>query len=73
MGAKPIELRATTCRAAECGEQIVFLKTQRGKSMPVDAHSVEPGDVYYEHGRHSSHYSTCVAAGQFRSPRTKDD
>jgi len=57
------------CRA--CGKPLVFLKTTRGTSMPVDADSV-PADADYglfEPGKHVSHFSTCPNADQFRKPR----
>ena len=33
-----MELRTTTCRG--CGEQIAFIKTERGKFLPVNTGSV---------------------------------
>jgi hypothetical protein len=60
-------MNATKCKG--CGVQIVFLKTATGKTMPVDADSVEVGDEQFEHGRHVSHFSTCKQADTFRRPR----
>jgi hypothetical protein len=56
-----------SCR--ECGADIVFLRTASGKTMPVNAESVEPDDVDYEHGRHVTHWSTCTNPERFRRPR----
>jgi hypothetical protein len=56
-----------SCRS--CGEDIVFLLTASGKKMPVDAATVEPGDVYYEAGKHVSHFSSCDQPEKFRKPR----
>ena len=56
-----------TCRS--CGAEIKFLRTASGKSMPVDAETVEPGDTDYEHGRHLSHFSTCPDQNKWRKPR----
>ena len=53
------------CRS--CGEQIVWLKTHKGKSMPVDAYSVESGDALFERNRHISHFDTCPDADKFRA------
>lgn len=53
-----------TC--SKCHKEIVFLKTAKGKFMPVNADTVEKGDTLYEHGKHISHFSDCPAANQFR-------
>jgi len=57
-------MSATTCKG--CGEQIVWFITDAGKKMPVDASSVEVGDVQYDRGRHVSHFSTCPKSNEFR-------
>lgn len=61
------ERRITRCKS--CRAMIVWLKTSTGANMPVDADSVAPEDVEYEHGRHVSHFGTCPNAGQHRKPR----
>lgn len=53
-------LRVVHCRS--CNAEIVWLKTKAGKSMPVDAATVKPGDTEFEHGRHMSHFGTCPQA-----------
>lgn len=58
------ERRITRCRS--CRARIVFLKTEAGKAMPVDADTVEPADQEFEYGRHESHFASCPGAQQFR-------
>lgn len=53
------------CRG--CGAQIVWLKTAAGRSMPVDAVSVEVGDREFDYARHMSHFATCPEAAAFRA------
>lgn len=61
------ERRITRCRS--CNARIVFLPTSSGKSMPIDADTVEADDEEFEYGRHVSHFSTCKQANQHRRPR----
>ena len=61
------EKRITRCKS--CRAQIVWLKTVAGKTMPVDADTVEANDEVYEHGRHVSHFGTCPQSDQWRKPR----
>lgn len=56
-----------SCRS--CKADIVFLRTAAGKTMPVNADTVEPGDTEFEYGRHVSHYSTCNDPERFRKRR----
>lgn len=56
-----------SCRS--CKADIVFLRTPSGKTMPVNADTVEPGDTEYERGKHVSHFSTCSNADNHRRPR----
>lgn len=58
---------AALCRG--CGAEIVWLKTEAGRNMPVDAETVEPGDEQFDHARHVSHFAACSKADQFRKPR----
>jgi uncharacterized protein with PIN domain len=58
------ERRITRCRA--CNQRIIFLETERGKRMPVDADTVQPDDDEFVYGRHVSHFSTCSNADFFR-------
>lgn len=62
------ERRITRCKSTGCNARIIWLKTESGKNMPVDADSVEAEDEIYEHGRHISHWGTCKAPQPFRKP-----
>lgn len=53
-------------RCSSCRARIVWLKTQSGKNMPVDADSVEPEDEIFDRSRHISHFATCPKAAQHR-------
>lgn len=59
-------MNSTTCKAKDCGEQIVWFETAAGKKMPVDASSVEVGDTALDLERHVSHFATCCQSNQFR-------
>lgn len=59
--------RPVRCR--ECDEYIVFLPTSTGKTMPVDADSVNEGDEEFDPKRHTSHFATCSKPERFRRPR----
>lgn len=56
------------CRA--CGRPMIYLPTKTGKSMPVNAETVEATDTEYQHDKHISHFSDCPAAARFRKPKT---
>ncbi len=59
------ELRITRCRG--CGARIVWLKTDSGKNIPVDADSVKPEDKEFKWGSdHIVHFKTCPKASQYR-------
>lgn len=53
-------------QCATCGADMVFMQTAANKRMPVNAETVEPGDVLFEHGRHVSHFGTCPQAAAHR-------
>jgi len=52
------------CRS--CGKEIVFLRTDQGKAIPVDKETVDAIDEYFDRDRHVTHFRTCPAAGKFR-------
>jgi len=58
----------SNCRS--CGEAIVWIKTQKGKSMPCNTEKItivtEDGQVVT--GR-TSHFATCPQAGQWRKDK----
>lgn len=59
------------CRS--CGAPLIWLHTQSGKPMPVDAASVRivPIDGLFVAGVHRSHFSTCKDAAQWRRASRK--
>jgi len=69
-----VQHATTKCRS--CEAEIAFVKTKRGKAMPVDAESLTEEDVEilgrvgeevaYRHGEHVSHFSTCPDADKYR-------
>lgn len=59
------------CRS--CGEEIVFLKTSSGKSIPVNVDTVTEGDTQFEpRAGHISHFATCKDADKWRKGRGND-
>lgn len=56
----------------ECGKAIIWLKTKKGKNMPVDAETVVEGDKIFDNGCHRSHFDTCPAADLFRKKKTEE-
>lgn len=61
------ERRIKRCRS--CNAQVIWFKTPAGKSMPVDAGTVEAGEYELDLKRHTSHFATCPKADQHRRPR----
>lgn len=55
------------CRS--CDAAVVWLVTDRGKSMPVDAETVAVDDTTFDPRKHRSHFATCPDANQHRKPR----
>ncbi len=56
-------------RCNACGEYIVFLETESGKAMPVDADSVTEGDEEYDRNVHIAHWGTCSHPDLFRNAK----
>lgn len=52
-----------------CGQAIIFLPTDRGIRMPINAATVLPEDTQYIPGQHQSHFATCAQASQHRRPK----
>ena len=58
----------------KCKTDIVFLKTKKGKAIPVDYDSITHadmtnlafGDVVFRYGEHIAHFATCPEADSFR-------
>lgn len=61
--------KVAKCRS--CGEYIVWVKTQAGNNMPVDADSFTEGDelVYDAEAGHISHFATCPNADSHRKSK----
>jgi hypothetical protein len=56
------------CRS--CGAEIVWLKTDAGKSIPVDAESVvDPGAMIFDPDQMTSHFATCPDAQKWRKEK----
>ena len=47
----------THCRT--CSEPIVWLLTDKGRKMPVNAETAHRNDTHYDSDRHRSHFATC--------------
>lgn len=52
---------------------MVFLKTKKGKWIPVNVIPTDSefrgpnaGEIKYKHGEHQPHFVTCPCAGEFR-------
>lgn len=58
--------RVRKCSASNCGASIIFLPTSSGRSMPINADTVDKEDEIYTHGKHVSHFATCPAHEKFR-------
>lgn len=62
-------------RCKECGAEIYFLTTKKGKKIPVDADSMTEEDVQdiktgnkrlFRYGDHVAHFLTCTDPDKFR-------
>lgn len=69
-----VEKVVAQCRS--CGAEIVWLKTQAGKNMPVDRKRLDGGDAAedvhrwkFDRDRHVSHFSSCPNGEQHRKKR----
>jgi hypothetical protein len=59
-----IQARVRSCRS--CSAPIIWLRTVKGKKMPVDASSVTGDETLFEYGKHVSHFSTCPNSEKHR-------
>jgi hypothetical protein len=55
------------CRS--CGAEIIFLMTDKGKRIPVDADTVQPKDDYFDANRHKAHFATCPQSQKWRKKK----
>lgn len=59
-------------RCRSCKAPIVWMRTRRGKNVPVDADTVdeaehdEEGRPMFVYGTHVAHFTTCPNAAQHR-------
>lgn len=60
-------LKVVECRS--CKARIVFLRTEGGSNIPVDAETVQEGDEKLDRSRHVVHFQTCPDANKFRKAR----
>ena len=56
----------STNKCRKCKAAIVFVRTAKGKQMPVNAETWTQGEVLYNPEKHVSHFATCPAAAHFR-------
>ena len=61
------ERRIVRCRS--CNARIIWLKTEAGANMPVDADTVERDQETFDPKEHVSHFATCPNANAHRRPR----
>lgn len=61
------EQRIKNCKS--CMARIVWFTTASGKSMPVDADTVEEDDEELDLSRHQSHFASCPNSAKHRRPR----
>ena len=71
VGAGPYPKDISQCRG--CDADIVWMKTMRGKKIPVNVMPTEPefrgpnaGETGFKYGEHQAHFATCPVAGEFR-------
>lgn len=59
-----------TAQCRSCEAPIVWVQTQNGKNMPVDAHTYDNGDgLIFNSEKHTSHFATCPNADKHRKKR----
>jgi hypothetical protein len=58
-----------TMKCKSCGKEITFLRTDKGKAIPVDKGTVDAADEYFDRDRHVTHFRTCPEASKFRKVR----
>jgi len=62
------ELRIRNCTS--CSARIVFLENpDTGRTVPVDAETVDVDDQVYDSSRHTSHFRTCPNASKHSRKR----
>ena len=60
----------STGRCRACFREIVFLKTVKGKWMPVNAETAQPEETIYSKEKgHISHFVDCPKAKEFKKKK----
>jgi len=52
------------CRS--CKADIVWLKTEQGRHIPINADTVSKGDKIFDFNKHKAHFATCPDAAKHR-------
>jgi hypothetical protein len=55
-----------TLKFKYCEKEISLLRTNKGKTIPIDMDTVDAADEYFERDHHVTHFRTCPEAGKFR-------
>ena len=50
---------------SKCNAPIEWVKTEKGKNMPVDAETYH-GEPMYDYTKHQSHFASCPNAEEYR-------
>lgn len=62
-----MDSRAKPCKS--CKAMIVYLETDAGRTMPVNADTVEPTHAKFDAKVHVTHFATCPNAKKHRRRR----
>ena len=54
-------------RCRSCNAPIRWLRTERGRRIPVDAATAGATETTFDYRRHTSHFATCPHADQHRT------
>lgn len=60
-------IAVNTCRS--CGAVIIWMRTEAGKSIPVDAESAKEPALLFNPKVHVSHFATCPQSKSWRKSR----
>ena len=54
------------CRS--CKRQIIWMKTSKGKNIPVDIDEYSEGETHFNAKTMTSHFATCPQSDKWRKP-----
>ena len=57
------------CRS--CNAEIVWLKSKKGKNIPVDAETYH-GETEFDSKKHRAHFATCSDAEKYRKDKKNE-